>query len=85
MSVAEFYTNLMGALVRLETLVSIFDVPNELPDATPIPHDTALRPYDPMWTHRFLASTVAGGLNFQNIPHRISRQGKSGSLLLGRF
>jgi hypothetical protein len=53
MSVAELYTEVLDALDRLETPVSIFAIPNELPDATPFSHDTVSRPYDPVRAHNF--------------------------------
>jgi len=53
MSVAEFYAQAMDALGRLETPVSIFAAPNELPEATPFPQDTVLRSYDPVWANHF--------------------------------
>jgi hypothetical protein len=53
MSVAEFYAQVMGALDTLETPVTIFAVPNEMPEATPFSQDTRIREYDPIYAHRF--------------------------------
>jgi Family of unknown function (DUF5996) len=53
MPVAEFYARVMEALAALHVPVSIVAVPNELPDATPFPQDTAMRPYDREQATRF--------------------------------
>ncbi|HEY4124395.1 MAG TPA: DUF5996 family protein [Rhizomicrobium sp.] len=53
MSVADFYARVMGALDALGTPVSICAAPNELPEAMPFPQDTARRPYDADYAHRF--------------------------------
>jgi Family of unknown function (DUF5996) len=44
--VADFYRRVLETLAELQVPVSIVAVPNELPDATPFPEDTAMRPYD---------------------------------------
>ncbi len=53
MPVADFYRRAMEALAALDVPVSIVAVPNELPDATPFPEDTAMRPYDREQAARF--------------------------------
>jgi Family of unknown function (DUF5996) len=51
--VADFYRRVMEGLAELQVPVSIVVVPNELPDATPFPDDTAMRPYDCEQAARF--------------------------------
>ena len=46
-SVAHFYAEVMNALAAVGAATTIDQTPNELPDATPFPRDTAERPYDP--------------------------------------
>ncbi|HTO41495.1 MAG TPA: DUF5996 family protein, partial [Rhizomicrobium sp.] len=52
-SVAEFYAQVMSALDTLETPVTIFAIPNEMPQATSFSQDTHIREYDPVFAHRF--------------------------------
>ncbi len=58
MSVADFYTELQTVLAGLGTPVETDIRPNELPDATPFPEDTAPRTYDPAMAQRFWRALV---------------------------
>jgi hypothetical protein len=57
-SVADFHAELLETLAGLNIPVAIDVHPNELPDATPFPHDTAVRDYDPALAHRFWQALV---------------------------
>ena len=46
-SIAAFYAEVLAALESVGAPTAIDPVPNERPDATPFPADTAPRPYDP--------------------------------------
>lgn len=46
-TVADFYDRVLGAMADLDMPVTIFPVPSEIPDATPLDRDTAPRPFDP--------------------------------------
>lgn len=52
-SVAEFYSDFMGALRALGIDCRINPVPVEIPDATPFPSDHAHASYDPEYVHRW--------------------------------
>jgi len=57
-SVAEFHAELLETLARLGVPVATDVHPNELPDPTPFPQDTAVREYDPDSAHRFWLALV---------------------------
>jgi hypothetical protein len=57
-SVADFYAEVMATLAGLGVPVAIDLQPNEMPDATPFPHDTAVRPYEPAAAQRFWRALV---------------------------
>ncbi len=57
-SVAGFHAELLETLARLGVPVEIDVHPNELPDPTPFPQDTAVREYDPDSAHRFWLALV---------------------------
>jgi hypothetical protein len=51
--VAEFYAQVMAALVDLDLQVQIHGVPNEIPDAIPFNEDRVHNAYDPAYAQRF--------------------------------
>jgi len=57
-SVADFYAATTGALAEVGVPVHLLARPVELPDATPFPRDTTVRPYDPDAAHRFWLALV---------------------------
>ena len=52
-AVADFYHNVVDALVRLGVDVQISDTPSEVPDPIPFPDDRTHNSYDPEWANRF--------------------------------
>jgi Family of unknown function (DUF5996) len=52
-SVAEFYNEVMSALLEIGIRVAIDTMPNEIPDAVRFPDDTVHASYDPEYAHRF--------------------------------
>jgi hypothetical protein len=57
-STAAFYAEVLEKLAALGVPVSIDIHPNELPDPTPFPQDTAMRTYDRDAAHRFWLALV---------------------------
>jgi hypothetical protein len=57
-SIADFYAEAMEKLATLGVAVEIDVHPNELPDPTSFPRDTALREYDRDSAHRFWLALV---------------------------
>jgi len=57
-SVADFYAEVSATLARLGVPVAIDVHPNELPDPTPFPADTAAREYDGDCAHRYWRALV---------------------------
>jgi hypothetical protein len=57
-SLASFYGEVMDALAAVGAPTTIFDVPSELPDATPFAKDLAERPYDPAMAQAFWRTLV---------------------------
>jgi hypothetical protein len=58
LSVASFYATVMATLAELGIKVVIDDMPNELPEPTRFPQDTAHASYDPEAVQRFLQILV---------------------------
>ena len=58
LSVASFYATVMATLAELGIKLVIDDMPNELPEPTRFPHDTAHASYDPEAVQRFLQILV---------------------------
>ncbi|WP_020175047.1 DUF5996 family protein [Methyloferula stellata] len=56
--ISDFYAATLAKLAALGVPVAIDIHPNELPDPTPFPQDTALRDYDPDAAHRFWLALV---------------------------
>ena len=52
-SVASFYATILATLAELCIQIVIDDMPNELPEPTPFPQDTAHASYDPEAVRRF--------------------------------
>jgi hypothetical protein len=52
-TVADFYTELMGALDRAGVPVEITTTPTEVPNRTPYPDDIKHSSYEPGWANRF--------------------------------
>ncbi len=57
-SVADFHAELQETMARLGIPVEIDVHPNELPNPTPFPQDTAMRAYDADSAHRFWLALV---------------------------
>jgi hypothetical protein len=53
MPVADFYTAVIAALAELDVSVHIDEMPNEIADAIPFPHDRAHAAYDPEYAQAF--------------------------------
>jgi hypothetical protein len=58
LSVASFYTTILATLAELGIQLVIDDMPNELPEPTPFPQDTAHASYDADAVRRFLQILV---------------------------
>jgi hypothetical protein len=59
MSVADFHARFLGMIGSLGGTPKLDPHPNEVPDATPFPADTALRPYDAAAVDRFRQALVS--------------------------
>ncbi len=84
-SVASFYTAIMAALGELGIDLAIDEMPNELPEPVRFSADHAACLLRPRRGTPFPANSRQCRSGVQAIPHRLSRQGQSGSLLLGQL
>jgi hypothetical protein len=69
-SVADFHVALLGALHELGLDVHIHELPNELPDATPLDADHVHASYDPEYANRFWRILVQSDRVFKSFRAR---------------